>query len=167
MWHLGRSQNPELAQTSSTLMQGRGVDWKDRAGPFLFVFPFFFFWLSHVACGISVPWPGIEPTPSAVESQNLNHWAAREVPPFLFPNAGFPRNSRYLSRDRNNSSTSPDMSQPTRFVFRPSQEVFLLVRSLQHVHKVLPRRGQPSPEMCPLGMCRGTAAAVRKQFWER
>ena len=42
MWHLGRSQNPELAQTSSTLVQGKGVDWKDGAGPFLFVFPFLF-----------------------------------------------------------------------------------------------------------------------------
>ena len=100
--------------------------------------------------------------PSAVELQSLNHWATREVPPFLFLYAGFPRNLRYLSRDRNNSSTSPDVSQPTQFVFRPGQEVFLLVRSLQHIHKVLPRWGHPSPEMCQLGMCRGTAAAVRK-----
>ena len=32
------------------------------------------------ACGISVPRPGIEPVPPAVEAQTLNHWTAREVP---------------------------------------------------------------------------------------
>ncbi|XP_057600615.1 protein capicua homolog [Hippopotamus amphibius kiboko] len=30
-------------------------------------------------CGILVPRPGTEPTPPAVEEQNLNHWMAREV----------------------------------------------------------------------------------------
>ena len=29
---------------------------------------------------LTVPWPGIEPVPPAVEAQNLNHWIAREVP---------------------------------------------------------------------------------------
>ena len=30
-------------------------------------------------CGISVPQPGVEPTPPALEARNLNHWIAREV----------------------------------------------------------------------------------------
>ena len=30
-----------------------------------------------------VPWPRIEPRPSAVGAQNLNHWTTREVPCFL------------------------------------------------------------------------------------
>ena len=33
----------------------------------------------HEACSISVPWPGIEPMPPAVEVQSLNHWTARKV----------------------------------------------------------------------------------------
>lgn len=32
---------------------------------------FFIFWPCHVTGGILVPWPGIEPEPSAVEAQNL------------------------------------------------------------------------------------------------
>ena len=40
----------------------------------------FFFWLSHEACGILVPWPGIEPGPPAVEAQSPNHWTSREFP---------------------------------------------------------------------------------------
>ena len=31
------------------------------------------------ACGIVVPWPGVEPVPPAVELQSLNHWTTREV----------------------------------------------------------------------------------------
>ena len=42
---------------------------------FFFFFPFS--WLHHVACGILVPQPGIEPVPSAVKAQNPNHWTAR------------------------------------------------------------------------------------------
>ena len=41
---------------------------------------FFFFWPHLAACRILVPWPGMEPTPPAVEAWNLNHWTAREVP---------------------------------------------------------------------------------------
>ena len=37
-----------------------------------------------MACGILVPPPGIEPTPSAVEAQSLNHRTASEVHRFLF-----------------------------------------------------------------------------------
>ena len=41
---------------------------------------FFFSWPHHTAYGIVVPWPGIEPTPPAVEAWSLNQWAAREAP---------------------------------------------------------------------------------------
>ena len=33
-----------------------------------------FLWPSHVACGILVPRPVIEPGPSAVEAQSPDHW---------------------------------------------------------------------------------------------
>ena len=39
---------------------------------------FLFFLPSCVTCGILVPWPGIEPGPSAVRVQSPNHWTARE-----------------------------------------------------------------------------------------
>ena len=37
------------------------------------------FWPHHTACEILVPQPGINLLPT-VESQNPNHWTAREVP---------------------------------------------------------------------------------------
>ena len=40
----------------------------------------FIFWPCHTACGILVPWSGIEPLSPAVEVQSFNHWTAREVP---------------------------------------------------------------------------------------
>ena len=42
------------------------------------LFFFLILWLCHVACGILVPWPGIEPRPSAVKAQSPNHWTTRE-----------------------------------------------------------------------------------------
>ena len=33
-----------------------------------------------MACGISFPWPGIEPVLPATEEQSANHWTAREFP---------------------------------------------------------------------------------------
>ena len=38
-----------------------------------------FFLVTHMACGILVPWLGIEPMPPAVEAQSLNHWTILEV----------------------------------------------------------------------------------------
>ena len=38
---------------------------------------FLTFWLHCSACGILVPWPGTEPAPTAVETQN--RWTTREV----------------------------------------------------------------------------------------
>ena len=63
-------------------------------------------WPQHAACGILVPRPGIEPTPSVVKTQNPKHLTPRGVPKtdvliyliifdciltlvaFLFPNQG-------------------------------------------------------------------------------
>ena len=42
---------------------------------------FFFFWPCHLACGILVPWPGIEPAPLALKVWGPNHWNTREIPP--------------------------------------------------------------------------------------
>ena len=42
------------------------------------IFSFLFFGCD--ACGILVPWPGMKPTPPALEVQSLNHWSARQVP---------------------------------------------------------------------------------------
>ena len=39
-----------------------------------------FFWLHLEACGILVPWPGIEHMPPALGAQGLNHRMVREVP---------------------------------------------------------------------------------------
>ena len=53
--------------------------------------PLFIDWLKLIflftfwPCGILVPQPEMEPVPPALETQSLNHWVAREVPPsFLF-----------------------------------------------------------------------------------
>ena len=40
----------------------------------------FVFRTHHEAYGILVPWPGIEPMPSAVKMWSPNHWTAREFP---------------------------------------------------------------------------------------
>ena len=48
------------------------------------IFPSFFFGGGGCAeqlAGILIPWPGIEPGPSAVKVPSPNHWTAREFPP--------------------------------------------------------------------------------------
>ena len=48
---------------------------------FLTFFSFsIFFWPHSMACGILVPWPGIESRPLAVGAQSPNHWTTREFP---------------------------------------------------------------------------------------
>ena len=44
------------------------------------IFCFFVLFFDHVACGILVPQPGIEPMLPAMKVQSLNHWTTREVP---------------------------------------------------------------------------------------
>ena len=41
-----------------------------------------FFWMCCTACRILVPWPRIEPGPSAVKVPSPNHWTIGEVPQF-------------------------------------------------------------------------------------
>ena len=53
--------------------------------PYLFICLFICIFIHscvHLAAarGILVPWPGIEPSPPAVEAWSLNHWTTREVP---------------------------------------------------------------------------------------
>ena len=35
----------------------------------------------HMACGIIVPWPGMEPKPLPLVARNFNHWPTGEVLP--------------------------------------------------------------------------------------
>ena len=53
--------------------------WKDTLCSSV-LFLYLFVWLHHTACGILVPWPGIEPGAPAVGSPSPNHWMAREFP---------------------------------------------------------------------------------------
>ena len=49
----------------------------------------FIFWPCHAACGILVPWPGMEPAPPALEGQSLKHWTPREVPASFYSSPVF------------------------------------------------------------------------------
>ena len=40
---------------------------------------FYFLAVPHVACGILVTQPGIEPVPTAMEAQRPNHWTAKGI----------------------------------------------------------------------------------------
>ena len=59
---------------------------------------FCFVWPCCVACGILVPWPGVEPRPSTVKAQSPNHWADREFPLYYLFNSH--TNTRNLVRSR-------------------------------------------------------------------
>ena len=41
-----------------------------------------------LACGVLVPWSGMEPPPPAMEAQSLNHWTTKEVPWTRFQRCG-------------------------------------------------------------------------------
>ena len=71
-----------LALAAHTLNK-HSIHWAD--------FNFFCFWLHHVACGILVPWPEIEPVHPAVNVQNPNHWTIKE----------FPQETHFRSNDTN------------------------------------------------------------------
>lgn len=49
--------------------------------PFLF---YSFIWPCGIACGLSVPHPGIEPGPLAVEAWGPKHWSTKEFPIIIF-----------------------------------------------------------------------------------
>ena len=50
---------------------------------FFFVFKPLSF-IGHAACGILIPWPGIEPMVPAVAALSRNHWTTREVSSIAF-----------------------------------------------------------------------------------
>ena len=60
----GCAESPE-SSTSGGLEMIWGGGWRE---------------LHHVACGILVPQPGIEPILLALGTWSLNHWTTREVP---------------------------------------------------------------------------------------
>ena len=77
---LGSHTKKELKTTGDIL---KTAAWHSPAytGWELFVCLFnFIFWPYHMACGILIPWPGMEPSPPALEAQSLNQWITREVP---------------------------------------------------------------------------------------
>ena len=62
-------------------------NWRLCLALFLFIAFIYFYWifvcffgLLYVSWGILIPLPGIEPTPSSVEVQSVNHWTIREAP---------------------------------------------------------------------------------------
>ena len=57
----------------------RDMKCQEKKVKFWFLF-LLFFCLHCMACGILVPWPGIEPGPSAVRLWSPNPWTAREFP---------------------------------------------------------------------------------------
>ena len=46
----------------------------------LFGIDYLLFIFGHVACGILVSWPGMEPKTPALETRGFNHLTTREVP---------------------------------------------------------------------------------------
>ena len=85
----GLSGQDEQSPTGGTGRQGgSGADSEEvswgRVGTqwmlFTLVESFLFLAVLMAACGISVPRPGIEPAPPAVETQSLNHWTTRKIP---------------------------------------------------------------------------------------
>ena len=80
--HLHVNFMPGSASGNSNLTQLVLIKvWSIGWEPSFFIYLFFFclFWPCHVVCGILVPQWGIEPVPSALEAQSLNHYTAREV----------------------------------------------------------------------------------------
>ena len=66
---------PTQGSTQISCIAGRhSTFWATGEAP-LFIFS----WPYHMACGISVPWPGMKLAPPALEAQSPNHWTAREV----------------------------------------------------------------------------------------
>ena len=91
LWHV----TLETA-SSQTVCGPRAVNfkwclWREREKTF------FSLWPHWKAPRISVPWPGIEPLPLAVEAWSLNHWTTRKFPTcFLSPKQ---QSQKVLKRD--------------------------------------------------------------------
>ena len=60
------------------------LPWEELCADYKTAFCFFPPQPCRAACGILVPWPGIEPGPSAVRARSPNHCTAREFPKTAF-----------------------------------------------------------------------------------
>ena len=56
---------------------------------FIYLFMAMLWGLQDLSSPISVPWPGIEPRPPAVEAWSPNHWTTREFPSTYLYNWNF------------------------------------------------------------------------------
>ena len=64
--------------------------WRDQSPAHILISLFFSVLFTYLylatACRLLLPWPGIKPMPSAMETWSLNYWTAREVPtPWFWP----------------------------------------------------------------------------------
>ena len=67
---------PPGSMTPLTLSPGNATRQPRQIDPSIFTFSYFylFIWSCHMACGILIPGPGMEPRPLAVRAQSPNHW---------------------------------------------------------------------------------------------
>ena len=75
----------------------------------------FLFWPRHLACGILVPQPGVEPRCLAVKERSPNHWTAREFLFFFFFKGNCLQNSQLIVWNM----VRGQLYLPTSHEFRP------------------------------------------------
>ena len=86
-----------------------------------------FFNQCHLACGILVPRPGIEPGPSAVKTWSPNHWTTREFPLFLSFTLSFSISFLFLSHVK----IQGDAYKPENDLSPQSQNTCILILDFQ------------------------------------
>ena len=106
-------------------------------------------------CGILVPWPGIDPAPSAMKARSPNHRTTREFPWWLIV---------YVLYAPNRSQNAPlknDLSERPELVFLQCWWGLLVERvpslpcgSLRHMRPILPLLGP-----------RCTAQGLHLKYW--
>ena len=102
--------------------------------PIMFFVLSLFFWLHHTACGILIPWPGIEPGPLAVKAWSPNHGTTRELPPIMFFLNPWPSNqtiglwTQYIIACMGISSPSKVNNQVSAWSFALRELPFILLR---------------------------------------
>ena len=77
------SKTQAVSHVNKTCLQAEDMTWLLRLKMFEVSYIFFSFGcaICHVACGTSLPGPGIEPAPWAVKAGSPNHWTARKSHP--------------------------------------------------------------------------------------
>ena len=115
-----RSMCPHTQKTSCWCTLSHGTHSSSSSSS---SFIFFLFWSHLMACGILVPWSGIEPAPSAVNTQSPNHWTARE----------FPHSASRRSLQTGCCTNSSTSSQPlTLFGLCKTHTTDNIIRNLSH-----------------------------------